>query len=197
MQEKGGLFERVGAARHDDAGQRRVLGEQLVDAPREPKPLLERQLAAGDVGELLVGQTALPFEARHRLGELLGGQPAAVAIGNGPARRQHMDVRKRSASRPWPSDAESAEQPANGTGRGDAELRHCLVGRYTPRPATDSAPWRPLRAWSRKTASSRSACRAGARSARASGIRRWPALRCSRCGRRYVLRSGVSRRSSA
>ena len=56
VKEERGLFERVGAAGDDDAGQLLVGGKQLVDALRQAQPLRERQLAAGHVGELLVRQ---------------------------------------------------------------------------------------------------------------------------------------------
>ena len=95
VQEERGFFERVGAARDDDAGELLVGGEDFVDALREAEPLRERQLAAGDVGELLVRQPREALDAGHRLGQLFGREPAAVAVGNRAAGRHEVHAGQR------------------------------------------------------------------------------------------------------
>jgi len=40
VQKVGRLFERIGAARDDDAGEAGLGGEQLVDAPGQAQPLV-------------------------------------------------------------------------------------------------------------------------------------------------------------
>ena len=79
VQEVGDLLERVGAARHDEAGEAGVAGEHRIGAPGEIEPLGERQLAAGGVGELLGLRANDLGEIGDRREQLIGGQAAAVA----------------------------------------------------------------------------------------------------------------------
>jgi hypothetical protein len=90
VEEERGLFERVGAAGDDDAGDVLVGRVELVDAPRQADPLLQRELAAGHVGELFERDPRVTIDARHRLRQFLGGQPAAVLVGNGAAGGDEM-----------------------------------------------------------------------------------------------------------
>ncbi len=129
MQEKGGLLERIGATGHDDSGQARIVCEQFVDPAGKPDPLVERQLAAGDVGELLVGEMGVAFQPRHRLGQVFGAEPTALAIGDGAASGNHMHVRSRlGAGRCRPNEEQSAQRECARQARSG---HHCLMPLYT------------------------------------------------------------------
>ena len=62
--------------------------------------MLERQRAAGDVGELLDLGADVAVDARHRVDELLGRQAPAGAVGDGSARRHQADLGQNGLGKP-------------------------------------------------------------------------------------------------
>ena len=99
VQEVGGLFERVGSARDDDAGELGVVCEEGIDAASEPEPLLEAEGAARSIGELFGFGADISLDAGHRGHELVGAQPAAGSVGNSAAGGNQPDSRKRGRRR--------------------------------------------------------------------------------------------------
>jgi hypothetical protein len=93
VEEIGELLERVGAAGDDQAGNRRLGAEDLVQPLGEREPLIQRQLAARQVRKLLELRLGVALDSRHRLHQLLGGQPAAGAVGDGAAGGDEADAR--------------------------------------------------------------------------------------------------------
>ena len=85
-----------------------------------PTHCCERQLAAGDVGELLVGEPRVALDAGHRLRQLFGGQAAAVAIGNRAAGRHEVHARQRLRAA---SDERDGHQPGGETRAANAWRR--------------------------------------------------------------------------
>ena len=94
VEEVGELFERVGAAGDDDAREARVVLEQLVEALGEREPLIERELRAGQVRELLELGLRVAADVRHQVDELFGGEPAAVLVGDRAAGGDEPDARE-------------------------------------------------------------------------------------------------------
>ena len=180
MQEERRFLERVGAARDDDAGQLLVGGEDLVDPLGQAEPLLERQLAAGDVGELLVRERAKRSTPGIDLASssAVSRPPSRLEIvppvatkctrgsgrccGSGRgARRREVDERPGRAGPPPPgSRARGVHTPL---------IMYWLWPAWTRGRAICSALVQPHRASGRRTASATSASRAAAQSGRASG----------------------------
>ena len=94
IEEIRGLFQRVGAARDDDAGQFLIVVERGIDPSRQVQPLRDRQLRAGDVGELFGFGAHVAIEAGHRFQQLVARQPAAGAVRDGAAGGDEQDLRK-------------------------------------------------------------------------------------------------------
>ena len=99
IEEVGRLLQRVGPARDDHARQIRVLLEERVDPPGKLHPLLQRDRAARDVGELLELGAHVAVEAGHGQDELFGGETAAVAVGNRAAGGEQAHLRERRGGR--------------------------------------------------------------------------------------------------
>jgi hypothetical protein len=57
--------------------------------------LIERQLTAGEVGELFVLRLGVAIQSRHRLDELFSRQPATVPVRNGSTSGDQPDTRQR------------------------------------------------------------------------------------------------------
>ena len=93
VEEVGELLERVGPAGDDEPGDRGVRPEDLVQPSGERDPLIQRQLAARQVRELLELRPGVALDSRHRLHQLFGGQPSAVPVGDGAARRDQPHAR--------------------------------------------------------------------------------------------------------
>ena len=77
----------------DEPGELGVGGEQRVRAPGEREPLVERELAARQVGELLGLDARVAVELRDQLDEVFGGQAAAGAVGDRAAGGQQPHAR--------------------------------------------------------------------------------------------------------
>jgi hypothetical protein len=77
----GGLFERTGAVGHHHAGNVRVLGKDLVDAVRQREQVVERDVGATDINDLLDLHVGILADFRNRLDELLAENCASLVFG--------------------------------------------------------------------------------------------------------------------
>ena len=94
VQEVRDLLERVGTAGHHDAGQVLLLVEQRVDPAGERKPLVQRELGARDVGELLALGPRVGGDLWNGGQQFFVREPCASAVGDRSTRRDEPHSRE-------------------------------------------------------------------------------------------------------
>ncbi len=141
MQEVGELLERIGARGDHDAGIVVIVGEDRGDALGQLQPLLERELAAGDVGERLDLDPRVAFDRRRQPDELGRRQPRSGAIGDGAAGGDQPHLRQRLGNRGrWPcGQKQAAGQSCNEEEEEEATPRRSDHGTPVPVPVLEPA----------------------------------------------------------
>ena len=88
VQEPGELLERVGAARHDNAVELTIGGEQRDEVAREPRAVVHREDRARQVGERLCLEPGETFGVRQPGDQFPGAEPPSQGV---PDRAAHRD----------------------------------------------------------------------------------------------------------
>ena len=109
IEEIRGLFERVRARGDHEPGDGRGLLEDGLDALRQRQPVVDREVGAVDIDDLLDAHIRDLRDLRHRLDQLFAEDRAGLVVrqvgrrgtgaGDGAAGREHVDDRQRARGR--------------------------------------------------------------------------------------------------